>query len=86
MPAPFDLVVAVTENDPQFITALGRVDQTTHPLFRMWVALSPIRAIGKGDYCHVCAFTGEPPIPIDLETLIRSAPLKGFASATLVSD
>jgi len=82
VPAPFDLEITSAENK-DFKVALGRLEQSTHPLCGMWVVLSPIQAVGTWDYCHLCAFRGERPTLTKLEELIQSAAITGFAKAVL---
>ena len=80
VPPPFGVKAVVNEKS-EFKTAIGTVEDPQHPLAGMWVVFSPIQAIKTWEWSHLCAFPTEPSIPGDLETLVKSAPLTGFARA-----
>jgi hypothetical protein len=80
VPPPFQMKTVVSENS-EFKTAIGRVDDPKHMLSGMWVVLSPIQATKTWESSHLRAFPTEPAIPVDLATLVKSAPLTGFAKA-----
>ena len=80
VPAPFRMKVVVNETG-EFKTAIGRFDDPESLLSGMWVVLSPIQSMKTWEWSHLCAFPSEPSIPVDLKTLVESAPLTGFAKA-----
>jgi hypothetical protein len=69
VPPPFSLEAVVEENHG-FKTALGRLNQPSHPVASMWVFLSPIIAGNEWSFSHLCAFNDQPSMPGDGETIL----------------
>ena len=89
VPPPFAVEVTVTQAGDPFISVLGQVGASAHPLAGKWLILTPRRSsfsLGFDGYCNLFGFDKKPAVPRINEALADKPSLTGSVQIDEMTD